>query len=190
MKGGSYVSELGYVITLDDEGTGGNIQNKGHSCCYYEHIYSPPSYVPKEALSAFDGLPIAGDWTMEVETADTYSPVATWNEWGLIVTDEAVPVGICDCNGNGVADDLDISDGTSLDANGNSVPDECEAQPCIADVNGDGVIDPLDGGYVQARFGCPVGAGDSDCDAADVNTDGVVDPLDVGFVQARFGPCH
>ncbi|MCH7702713.1 MAG: hypothetical protein IID37_13605, partial [Planctomycetes bacterium] len=47
----------------------------------------------------------------------------------------------------------------------------------------------LDSGFVLARFGCDVGAGDSDCDTADMNSDGLVDPLDVGFVLARFGPC-
>ncbi len=61
---------------------------------------------------------------------------------------------------------------------------------CEGDANGDGVIDPLDSGYVLARFGCPVGTGDPGCDAADQNGDGVVDPLDSGFVLARFGlPC-
>jgi len=60
---------------------------------------------------------------------------------------------------------------------------------CEGDANGDGLVDPLDAGYVLARFGCPVGTGDPDCDAADQNGDIVVDPLDYGFVQARFGDC-
>lgn len=61
--------------------------------------------------------------------------------------------------------------------------------PCEGDANGDGAVDPLDSGYVLARFGCPVGTGDPFCDAADVNGDGDVDPLDSGYVLARFGPC-
>ena len=61
---------------------------------------------------------------------------------------------------------------------------------CSGDANGDGVVDPLDSGYVLARLGCPVGEGDPDCDAADQNHDGLVDPLDVGFVLARFGECE
>ncbi len=64
-----------------------------------------------------------------------------------------------------------------------------EFQPCEGDANGDGTVDPLDSGYVLARFGCPVGTGDANCDAADQNGDGAVDPLDSGFVLARFGPC-
>ena len=62
-------------------------------------------------------------------------------------------------------------------------------EPCAGDANGDGTVDPLDGGYVQARFGCPVGTGDASCDAADQNLDGAVDPLDVGLVLAHFGDC-
>jgi len=59
-----------------------------------------------------------------------------------------------------------------------------------ADLDGDGTVDPLDSGYVQARFGCPVGTGNRDCDLADANADGVVDPLDVGYVLSRFGLCE
>ncbi len=53
-----------------------------------------------------------------------------------------------------------------------------------------GLVDPLDSGYVLARFGCPVGTGDPSCDAADQNGDGTVDPLDSGSVLARFGLCR
>ena len=60
--------------------------------------------------------------------------------------------------------------------------------PCEGDANGDGLVDPLDSGFVLARFGCAVG-GDPNCDAADMNGDGLIDPLDVGYVLARFGPC-
>ena len=55
------------------------------------------------------------------------------------------------------------------------------------DVNGDGAVNPLDIGFVVSRFGCPVGTGDPNCDAADANGDGAVDPLDSGYVTARFG---
>ena len=48
--------------------------------------------------------------------------------------------------------------------------------PCDGDANGDGVVDPLDSGFVLARFGCSVGTGDPDCDTADQNADGAVDP--------------
>lgn len=64
----------------------------------------------------------------------------------------------------------------------------CVILPCDGDINGDGAVDPLDSGFVLARFGCPVGA-DPDCTPADANGDGNVDPLDVGYVVARFGLC-
>ena len=92
-----------------------------------------------------------------------------------------------DCNCNMIPDSDDISNGTSQDVNGNGIPDECE--PCPGDANDDGVVDPLDSGFVLARFGCPVGTGDPNCDIADQNGDGLVDPLDSGFVLARFGDC-
>ena len=62
--------------------------------------------------------------------------------------------------------------------------------PCDGDANGDGLVDPLDSGFVLARFGCEVDTGDPDCDTADQNDDGEVDPLDVGYVAARFGTCE
>ncbi len=60
---------------------------------------------------------------------------------------------------------------------------------CPGDANGDGLVNPLDSGFVLARFGCDVGVGNPDCDTADQNGDGLVDPLDVGFILARFGAC-
>ena len=63
------------------------------------------------------------------------------------------------------------------------------SEECEGDANGDGTVDPLDSGFVLARFGCEVDAGDPSCDTADQNDDGAVDPLDVGLVLARFGEC-
>ena len=85
-------------------------------------------------------------------------------------------------------DICDIATGASNDCNANGVPDEC-GEFCEGDANCDGFVDPLDSGFVLARFGCPVGTGDPDCDAADQNGDGNVNPLDSGFVLARFGTC-
>ena len=69
-------------------------------------------------------------------------------------------------------------------------PSFAPCEPCAGDANEDGVVDPLDSGFVMARFGCDVGVGNPGCDSADQNNDGVVDPLDVGFVLARFGTCE
>jgi len=57
------------------------------------------------------------------------------------VMEGVTALGAClpfDCNGNGVADSTDLNLGTSLDTNGNGIPDECE------DCDGNAVLDPLD----------------------------------------------
>ncbi len=43
------------------------------------------------------------------------------------------PPRVPDCNGNGIDDALDISNGTSLDCNTNAVPDECDIAACETD---------------------------------------------------------
>jgi DNA-binding beta-propeller fold protein YncE len=48
------------------------------------------------------------------------------------------PCVVFDCNQNGISDALDIAAATSLDANGNGIPDECE------DCNHNGVLDSTD----------------------------------------------
>ncbi len=45
---------------------------------------------------------------------------------------------VFDCNQNGIADSVDITSATSLDVNGNGIPDECE------DCNHNGVLDSVD----------------------------------------------
>ena len=61
--------------------------------------------------------------------------------------------------------------------------------PCEGDANGDGLVDPLDSGYVLARVGWEEGPGNMGCHRADQNHDGVVDLSDVGFILAGFGDC-
>lgn len=73
-------------------------------------------------------------------------------------------VTIPDCNGNQIADGVDVASGTSTDCDGNRVPDEC--QP---DDDGDGVIDVCDA--------CPEDpdksqSGQCGCGAPDTDTDG------------------
>ncbi len=81
-----------------------------------------------------------------------------------------------DCNGNAVADPIDISQGASDDLNANGIPDECE------DCNGNGTLDPDD-----------ISSGDStDLDAngvpdecqADCNANTIPDAMDVALGAA------
>jgi subtilisin-like proprotein convertase family protein len=48
-------------VVFDDEGAGSPIENQCRA-----DVTSPPSYLPQAALSAFDGLEAAGDWTIRV----------------------------------------------------------------------------------------------------------------------------
>ncbi|MEM7165539.1 MAG: FG-GAP-like repeat-containing protein [Planctomycetota bacterium] len=51
---------------------------------------------------------------------------------------------IVDCNGNGVNDTLDVSSGSSSDANSNGVPDECDARIVRGDADGSGAVNIAD----------------------------------------------
>ena len=86
--------------------------------------------------------------------------------------------------------DIDFREANAEDLPFESNEFQVVAARCAGDANGDGVVDPLDSGFVLARFGCPVNTGDPNCDIADMNGDGLVDPLDVGFILSRFGVCE
>ncbi|MCH7721154.1 MAG: hypothetical protein IH988_09240, partial [Planctomycetes bacterium] len=122
-----------------------------------------------------------------VLSLETYNAAVNGNDAviGLVPTDEVV--NLCFAPPSYIVVSVEYEIAVSADDNGNGIPDECES--CEGDANSDGLVDPLDSGFVLARFGCDVGAGDPNCDTADMNGDGLVDPLDVGFVLARFGTC-
>jgi hypothetical protein len=97
-------------------------------------------------------------------------PFCCDNTWDSICADEAD------------AEEVLCDEGTCVPP----PPPTCLAWGCDGDANGDGVVDPLDTGYILSRFGldpCVEG-----CDA-DVNCDGVIDPLDSGYSLSRFGIC-
>ncbi len=94
---------------------------------------------------------------------------------------------VSDCNDNGVPDEDDIANGTSLDCNENGIPDECEYPGCdgilSADMNCDEMTDGADvqgfTNYLVAdRYTCQ----------ADMNDDGFVDENDILlFVDQLLG---
>ncbi len=58
---------------------------------------------------------------------------------------------------------------------------------CDGDVDGDGQVNPVDSGLVQAAFG----SGDEqDLCNYDVDCDGQINPVDSGIVQSLFGTCE
>ncbi len=58
-------------------------------------------------------------------------------------------LGSFDCNGNDIADEDDIANGTSMNCNNNDIPDECEHAP---DANGDGRVNLADYATFQTCF--------------------------------------
>jgi len=63
-----------------------------------------------------------------------------------------------DCNGNGIPDDLDIADGTSLDGDQDGVPDECGAGTPFCFGDGTGTICPC-GNFGGTNEGCQNSSG-------------------------------
>ncbi len=67
---------------------------------------------------------------------------------------------------------------------------ECFRDPqwlCDGDVDGDGHVNPVDSGLVQAAFGS---TDDTDLCQYDADCNGVIDPTDSGIVQSLFGTCN
>ena len=58
---------------------------------------------------------------------------------------------------------------------------------CDGDVDGDGQVNPVDSGLVQASFGS---TDEQDMCNYDVDCDGQINPVDAGIVQSLFGTCE
>jgi hypothetical protein len=68
----------------------------------------------------------------------------------------------------------------------------CTRQPqwiCEGDVDGNGVVNPVDVGLVQAAFCTPGQCPDPDLCQYDIDCNGAISPVDSGLVQAQFGVC-
>ncbi len=92
---------------------------------------------------------------------------------------------VADCNSNQIDDGCDITDGTSLDTNGNGIPDECE---CPGDIDGDGMVGITDFLSVLGLWGpCAVPCPPT-C-APDVDGDCIVGINDFLIVLGNWGPC-
>lgn len=100
----------------------------------------------------------------------------------------AIRAGATDCNGNGIWDGCDISNGTSVDHNANGIPDECEKLACTADVTGDLIVNVNDllaviGAWGPCAEPCPPAC------IGDVTKNCGVSVDDVLFVIEHWGPC-
>lgn len=96
----------------------------------------------------------------------------------------SVNVPALDCNGNGVADSIDIATGTSQDTDMNGVPDECEMPPaCPGDVDGDGFVGLSDIAGVITCWGQPAAG---PCASADQDGDMQVGLSDIAVVSNNW----
>jgi hypothetical protein len=93
-----------------------------------------------------------------------------------------------DCNNNGVLDSVDITSGTSVDANADGIPDECQSL-CAADVTHNNVVDIDDLLSVINGWGACPGACPPSC-GPDVTHNCTVDIDDLLSVINAWGPCH
>ena len=142
----------GFACLLDDEGAGGPIEDV--PTANGPPIISPPSYLPDDLLSTFDGVQRHGNWKLTVSD-NAGQDTGTVNAWSLYFSDPA----------------------TSLDCNNNDVPDECEPDcdndgtpdACEADGDGDGTPNDCDGCPNDASKTAP---GQCGCGAPDTDTDG------------------
>ena len=85
-----------------------------------------------------------------------------------------------DCNGNGSPDERDIALGTSLDENGDDIPDECVPE-CIADLDGNGNVNGADLAILLGFW--------SLSGPADIDENGVVDGADLALLLGKWGDC-
>jgi hypothetical protein len=93
-----------------------------------------------------------------------------------------------DCNNDGIVDYGQILSGELADANGNGVPDCCDAGtsciPCLGDVTDNGVVNGIDLAALLAAWGG--GKSQFDCD---IDNDGSVGGSDLAIVLAGWGAC-
>lgn len=75
--------------------------------------------------------------------------------------------------------------GSSADANGNGIPDACEAPPCPGDIDDSGFVNGVDLAIVLTNWGTP----SPKYPRADTNSDGIVDGVDLATVLGGWGAC-
>ena len=86
-----------------------------------------------------------------------------------------------DCNKNGICDATDIANGTSIDLDGDGIPEECD---CVGDLNGDRVVNLADLAQLLSHYHAaePVTYYEGDLDF-----DGDVDLVDLAEMLSHYG---
>ncbi len=140
--------------------------------------------VPFGIIADFDGNPRFANDPSVVDTGNGISPLV----------DMGIYEGGVDCNGNGVADLEDITNGTSQDCTGNGFPDECEldcnvngsadscdiANSASTDCNSNGIPDECD------NTNCLP----SDATCQDCNGNAILDECDIANCPSGVVTCQ
>ena len=122
-------------VTLDDEGTGGAIEDQ--CVAGGPAAQSPPNFTPNSSLSAFDGMNPNGAWTIKVQDGCGVD-VGTLVRWSLkfaSATSPCAPSCTCkgDLNGSGTVNGADVNKFAQCVASGGGAGCAC------ADINGGGI---------------------------------------------------
>ncbi len=184
---GAAYDEFGYSVAVHGDtvvvGTERDDDGGADSGSAYVFRYKGSHWLEQAKLRGSDGA--AADWfgysvTIDGDTALIGAP--QHDHQGDTDSGSAyVFHGLSDCQPNGTIDICDINNGTSDDANGNGLPDECE---CWGDLDGDWDIDLSDLARLLAHYGGTEGATYED---GDLDGDGDVDLADLAALLAVYG---
>ncbi len=140
---------FGWSVAIDGGAAiiGARQDNAQGSSSGSAYIFDAPSWLQRTKLLPLDGA--ATDFFAEsVALSDPFAIVGATldddqgNNSGSAYRFTVSPP---DCNSNGIPDDLDIANGTSLDCNANQVPDSCDiADGTSLDCNANGIPDSCD----------------------------------------------
>jgi glucose/arabinose dehydrogenase len=171
-------------VTIDLLATIGDAEQPGTLACQWQTILHHNDHVHPEP-------PDDACQTTTVLSPHGCDGGSYYFELVLTVTDSlglsttrSVSVYSADCNANGVPDNCDIDAGTSQDLDANGVPDECQKAVCVADFDGNGLVNSTDvSEFINAWF-ADQAAGTT---VTDFDRNGVVNSTDVSeFINAYF----
>jgi subtilisin family serine protease len=159
-----------------------------HPSAGWDVVITPPLVqLEPGAFAWIEALPVPPDGTPDGTQETIY--ISAVKDGCMLLGGVGIVATMSDCNGNGIDDWFDIQDGTSLDLNGNEIPDECELP---GDVNCDGLVNFDDiNPFVAALVGQAAYEEQyPDCNwfNADTNGDGIVNFDDIdSFVTLLAG---
>ncbi|WP_196892358.1 thrombospondin type 3 repeat-containing protein [Aureivirga marina] len=126
----------------------------------------PGSYIPQQALSAFNNSSSVGQWTLEIYDSFPSADGGQLNSWTLNICGEDNSNTINDMDGDGIADEndncVDVANADQADNDGDGIGDVCDD-----DDDNDGIADIDDNCQYEANE-----------DQADNDNDGIGDVCD------------